>query len=40
MKYDLMIALSAYNDLEDAIGYYESKVSGLGKEWKLISGDL
>ncbi len=36
-----MIALSAYSDLEDAIGYYESKVIGLGKRmevdfWKSV----
>ncbi len=32
MKYDVIILTSAYNDLEDAVGYYESKVIGLGKK--------
>ena len=41
MKYGLEITLSAFYDLEDAIGYYEMRVKGLGKRmetdfWKSI----
>ena len=41
MKRSLIISTSAYYDLEEAIGYYESKVKGLGKRmerdfWKSV----
>ena len=41
MKFRLVISNSAYSDLEEAIGYYEIKVKGLGKRmegdfWKSV----
>ena len=35
MKLEVVILTSAYNDLEQVVDYYETKVDGLGKRMEL-----